>query len=66
MLNDSESLQLLPYAEHLPTLLYRCTLEAAVMVNPSHRVRLFVRTPDVDRFIENEVARNPAFKVSSG
>ena len=55
--------ELVPRADHLPSLLYRCAVEAAVLVNPAHTLRVHARTDDAEQFIRNEEQLNPAFKV---
>ena len=55
---------LVPRAELLPSLVYRCAVESAVLVNPAHSVQVYVRTESIDLFLKAEEEQNPAFKVS--
>lgn len=57
--------QLVPQVERIPSLVYRCAIEAAVLANPSHRVQLFVRTSDLAQFVATESEENPSFEVCS-
>jgi hypothetical protein len=41
----------------------RCALEAAVTVNPAHKVVLYARTLSRDAFMAAELANNPAWQV---